>query len=269
LMSKATFTMMTVDDRQIFHWSKANLRHVIRMANLNNDKERDRINDAICKYIGSFRYIGTRDKRAFRITHGNKLIAELPMPRSLIDVRGVTKPYADRRNPYLQHAGFKPFLFLDIGILEYADTKSGSPSFGELEKEDWYPTGFNVVMRIDTSRRGAANGIYIIWNSYPTMGDGKRSDQRLYCDDNGQGYSRSGIYLEDRGKTKSVSVARIADHITDLSRCHPFDLTEVYTRRVDIRYTEKESDGTIGIYTGQDCSLPEHYSLIFSETDSL
>jgi len=148
-------------------------------------------------------------------------------------------------------------------------------------------------MRIDTSR-GAANGIYIIWDSYLTMDDGERRDQRFYCDDNSRA---SGIFLEDRGKTKSVFVARIADHFTDLRRGRPFDFTEAYTRLVDIRntvkerdgrrghpfdsteayirlvdirYTLKKRDGTVGIYTGPGYDLPEDYFLIFPNwTDSL
>ncbi|KAI9779314.1 MAG: hypothetical protein M1839_007422 [Geoglossum umbratile] len=265
-----------------------NLKCMLGVANLNSDEQRGIMRRVIARDIAclDLRGIGIWGGEVYRIIPGNKLMVEPPRPRNMSDIRGVTTTYAGMRKTswsHIQHAQFKPFIFIDIGVLQIADIgilqppNSGRykcPSFKKMRWVKWLQTDFNVVMKINAD--GKAGGIYIIWDFSPKL-ETKKHRQRLYSGNTEWGYFHIDDDPKDRPPRKiwgyckemRFSVAKIADQILGLQFHGPLSFTEIYTHQIDIHYTVKKPDGTIDIYTGPGYDPPEDYFLMFSETESL
>ncbi|KAI9765638.1 MAG: hypothetical protein M1839_005404 [Geoglossum umbratile] len=277
-----------VPDRNLPPLGYHSLKCVLGVANLNNDEQRGIMRRVIARDIARLgvRGIGIWGGEVYRIIPGNKLMVEPPRPRNVSDLQGVTTTYAGMRKTswsHIQHAQFKPFTFMDIGVLQIADIgilqppdigRYGCPSFKKMRWVRWLQTDFNVVMKINAD--GKAGGIYIIWDFSPKL-ETKKYRRRLYSGNTEWGCFHIDDDPKDRPPRKiwgyckemRFSVAKIANGILGLWFPDPLSFTEIYTHQIDIHHTVKKPDGTIDIYTGPGYDPPEDYFLMFSETEAL
>lgn len=127
------------------------------------------------------------------------------------------------------------FVFHQLGSLEYwGDEAENLTSYEDAANGVWLPTLFRVVVRFGTS--GAANGIYIIYDFYPEDEDGSRG-QKTENECWGQ--------LPEDKSGQRVSIARIANKITDLGFGRTFDMTEVFNYPVELVRTVSTKEGAL------------------------
>jgi hypothetical protein len=105
------------------------------------------------------------------------------------------------------------FAFHQIGNLEF---RGGNPdnlrTYEDAANGNWFPTLFHAVMRF--GRNGAAKGVFIIYDFYP---EDEYLQERRKLDDRDWGYLPSDV------SDKPISIAKIADKITDLRFGRTFD----------------------------------------------
>lgn len=128
------------------------------------------------------------------------------------------------------------FVFHQLGALEYwGDEPENLTSYEGAANGDWLPTLFRVVVRF--GRNGAANGIYIVYDFYPEDENGSSRYPKTDSEYWGQ--------LPEDKSGQRVSIARIADKITDLRFGRTFDMTEVFDYPVELVRAVSTREGTI------------------------
>jgi hypothetical protein len=127
------------------------------------------------------------------------------------------------------------FVFHQIGNLEYwADDPENLRSYEDAAKGTWLPTQFYAVMRF--GRNGAANGVYVIYDFYP---EDEYLEERRKIDDDDWGYLPRDL------TDQQITLAKIANEITDLKFGRTFDFAEALDYPVELVRAMKTPENTI------------------------
>ncbi|KAI9774189.1 MAG: hypothetical protein M1839_001891 [Geoglossum umbratile] len=127
------------------------------------------------------------------------------------------------------------FVFHQIGNLEYwADDPENLRSYGDAAMGTWLPTQFYAVMRF--GRNGAANGLYVIYDFYP---EDEYLEERRKIDDDDWGYLPRDL------TDQQITLAKIANEITDLKFSRTFDFAEALDYPVELVRAMKTPENTI------------------------
>ncbi|KAI9781162.1 MAG: hypothetical protein M1839_006270 [Geoglossum umbratile] len=127
----------------------------------------------------------------------------------------------------LQASYFTRSEILSTGVVilrTYEDAANGT----------WFPTRFHAVMRFE--RNGAANGVFVIYDFYP---EDEYLQERRKLDDRDWGYLPSGL------SDQPISIAKIANKITDLRFGRTFDFVGPLDYPVELVRAMKTPEDTI------------------------
>jgi hypothetical protein len=232
--------------------SREYLLETIKHINFNNSLDRAKLRDAISRDSVPWVPVGRIDGKIYRFTPAPETLLpdELEpkvqnqlMPLSVLGVNTNVQPLkpVHRRKANLSEEstvsnesddpGIGGFVFHQLGILEvWCDEPEKLQNYDDADDGPWQPAEFCVVNRFGTN--GVPDGIYIVCDFYPED------------DITGERYPKSEEfwgYLGDR----QLSVAKIADRITDLGFNKTLRLTEVVDYPVEVVRTIMTSRGTI------------------------
>jgi hypothetical protein len=103
----------------------------------------------------------------------HKLLSENVLGVNTNVIPGKSAPDRDRQRNLVADHGQGGFVFHQLGTLEhFVGDHSQTTSMDKLGRGSWWPTGFCVVVRFDST--GRSQGIYIIYDMFPENIEGDR-----------------------------------------------------------------------------------------------
>ena len=233
--------------------SRENLKKMIATMNYNSDIDRGKLVNVLQRSIVPWLPVGSDwNGEIYRIVPGayglrpDQLKPKTDRELVSINVLGVNTnvqpkiPFRSRTANFSEESTksnesddleIGGFVFHQIGTLEdWGDEPENLTSYEDAANGVWLPTEFHVVVRF--GRNGAANGVYIIYDFYPTDDLGSRG-RKINNDSWG--------YLSG----KRFSIAKIANNITELRFGRTFDLTEALDYPVELVRAVKTPENAI------------------------
>ncbi|KAI9774039.1 MAG: hypothetical protein M1839_001924 [Geoglossum umbratile] len=142
---------------------------------------------------------------------------------------------ASTRSNESDDSDYAGFVFHQIGNLEYLGSNPNSlKTYADAAKGSWFSTKFHAVMRF--GRNGAADGVYVIYDFYP---EDEYLQERRKLDNPDWGYLSSDV------SDKPISIAKIANKITDLRFGRTFDFAGPLDYPVELVRAMKTPEDTV------------------------
>ncbi|KAH0538689.1 hypothetical protein FGG08_004764 [Glutinoglossum americanum] len=235
-----------LNEREMTNISPEELTEVLVTMNFNSDIARGKLVNVLERSVVPWLPVG-RDRAGtiYRIVPGAYgLLPDQQDPKTdrelvSMNVLGVntnvqpTIPFRSRKANFSEEStrsnesddfDYAGFVFHQIGNLEYwADDPDDLRNYEDAANGTWSSTQFHAVMRF--GRDGAANGVYVIYDFYP---------EDEYLEERRKTVRKDWGYLPSDLSNQRITLAKIANQITDLRFGRTFDFAEALDYPVEL-----------------------------------